>query len=131
MINDISAGCLVFDKSNKVLLIKTSKGYEMPKGKREKDEKILDCAKRETEEETGINPIVTGYLGHYLSRKDRLVLFFLAQKKSGEIKPNEKEDIISVDWFSLDVAKKKIIPEQKHLIYLFSKKEDKYDKRKI
>ena len=47
------AGCILLDKNNKVALVcKDGKKFSFPKGHLEEGETIIECALRETEEET-------------------------------------------------------------------------------
>ena len=56
-----AAGIVVvkFDDNNDclVLVLQSSKGYDLPKGRVEDGETPLDCARRETLEETGISDL--------------------------------------------------------------------------
>ena len=47
------AGCILLDKNNKVALVcKDGKKFSFPKGHLEEGETLIECALRETEEET-------------------------------------------------------------------------------
>lgn len=55
-----AAGIVVFkqfEDSDKVLILKSKKGYDLPKGRLENNESSLNCAIRETLEETGISDL--------------------------------------------------------------------------
>lgn len=49
------AGCVLLskDKTKVALVIRKENEYSFPKGHKEKNEKLIECALRETEEETG------------------------------------------------------------------------------
>ena len=53
-------GCILLskDKTKVALVVRKENEYSFPKGHVEKNEKIIDCALRETEEETGRIPIL-------------------------------------------------------------------------
>ena len=101
-----SCGCIVID-NNKVLLVQQRKGnWGFPKGRVEKNETECETAIREVKEETNIDVIIEDknkkYIDNYFSRKDELkeVVFFLAKRIGGEIRPQEKE-IKNVEWVDL------------------------------
>jgi len=55
-----AAGIIIFkeiDGVKKILILKSNKGYDLPKGKINHTEDPITCALRETEEETGINDL--------------------------------------------------------------------------
>jgi len=60
-----AAGIIIFkkiDDADKILVLKSKKGYDLPKGRLEPGESSLGCAVRETLEETGIDDL-DFYLG--------------------------------------------------------------------
>ena len=55
-----AAGIIIFkkiDDADKILVLKSKKGYDLPKGRLEPGESSLNCAVRETFEETGIDEL--------------------------------------------------------------------------
>ena len=101
-----SCGCIVIE-NNKVLLIQQKKGnWGFPKGRVEKNETECETAIREVKEETNVDVMIEDknkkYIDTYYSRKDELkeVVFFLAKRIGGEIRPQEKE-IKNVEWVDL------------------------------
>ena len=50
-----AAGCIVQDDAGNMLLISRNNRWDLPKGKVEEGETLLQAALRETEEETGVN----------------------------------------------------------------------------
>mgnify|MGYP002624933074 CR=1 FL=1 len=51
-----AAGCVLHDDAGNMLLIRRNGRWDLPKGKVEAGETLLQAAMRETEEETGIRP---------------------------------------------------------------------------
>ena len=54
-----AAGCVVHDDAGNMLLISRNNRWDLPKGKVEPGETLLQAALREVEEETGITPLPT------------------------------------------------------------------------
>ena len=124
-------------KDNKILMVQENKDgikgkWGMPAGKLEDNETILECAIRETKEETNINIGVKGLIRIDQSTSSigqLIILYFLGEYISGDIKFDGKE-ISDVKWMSekeilsikdnirgketieeiLSLAKKKCIP---------------------
>ena len=106
MKNVKSCGCIVIE-NNKVLLIQQKRGmWGFPKGHVEKNETECETAIREVKEETNVDVIIEDknkkYIDTYYSGKDEFkeVVFFLAKRIGGEIRPQEKE-IKNVEWVDL------------------------------
>ncbi len=90
-----SAGFIVFNKDKFLLLHYGAGHWDFPKGHIEQGEKIEETARRELEEETGINDIyiVPGFeekLEYFFKRDGKTVhkevVFFLAETKTSTIK---------------------------------------------
>ena len=101
-----SCGCIIIE-NNKVLLVQQRKGnWGFPKGRVEKNETECETAIREVKEETNIDveieDINKKYIDTYFTKKNvsKEVVFFLAKRIGGEIKPQEKE-IQNVEWVDL------------------------------
>ena len=94
-------------KDNKILMVQENKDgikgkWNMPAGKLEDNESIIECAIRETKEETNINISIKGLISiqQISSLNNQLIiLYFLGEFISGEIKFNGKE-ISNVKWMS-------------------------------
>jgi 8-oxo-dGTP diphosphatase len=105
----VITGCVVQDK-NRILMVQEGQGLEkelwnFPSGKLENNEKILNAAIREVEEETGYKISISGLLGVYnfISINNDHVIFFcyVGQVDTGILKYDNNE-IINVEWLSLD-----------------------------
>ena len=101
-----SCGCIIIE-NNKVLLIQQKKGnWGFPKGRIEKKGTEVETAIREVKEETNldvkIEDVNKKYVDSYFAKKNEFkeVVFFLAKRIGGEIKPQEKE-IKNVEWVDL------------------------------
>ena len=104
-----SCGCIIIE-DGKVLLVKHNAGHwDFPKGHMEEGETEEQTAIREVKEETNIDVIIPDinkkYVIHYSPKLGvvKEVVFFIASKKDGEEKRQEKE-IEKVDWIELNKA---------------------------
>ncbi len=104
-----AAGGIVYNGQNQLLAIKRLGKWDLPKGKREKDESIEECAVREVAEECGIKPpIITGRANdtfHVYEYKNSFALkqtYWFTMKSAGdcELTPQTEEDITEVKWLS-------------------------------
>jgi len=97
-----AAGGKVLNFKNEVLFIYRFDRWDLPKGKLEKGESIVDCAVREVEEECGVTnltikkPLETTY--HIFQRKNKTILkitywFLMKTDFSGVLIPQEEEAI--------------------------------------
>jgi 8-oxo-dGTP diphosphatase len=105
----VIAGCVVQD-NNRILMVEEGLGVEkelwnLPSGRLENNEKILNAAIREVEEETGYKISISGLLGIYnfISINNDHVIFFcyIGQVATGILNYDNNE-IINVKWLSLD-----------------------------
>jgi 8-oxo-dGTP diphosphatase len=105
----VIAGCVVQD-NNRILMVQEGQGVEkglwnFPLGKLENNEKILNAAIREVEEETGFKISISGLLGIYnfISINNEHAIFFcyVGQVTTGILKYDNNE-IINVKWLSFD-----------------------------
>jgi 8-oxo-dGTP diphosphatase len=109
-----AAGCLVYrhgEDGIEVLVAHRPRydDWDFPKGKLEDGESELECAIRETEEETGY----TGDIGdelpadHYVVRdRDKTVRWWLLRQTGGQFVENDEVD--EVVWLSPDAAAKRL-----------------------
>jgi 8-oxo-dGTP pyrophosphatase MutT (NUDIX family) len=78
--------------------------WSLPKGKRRRDETILECALREVREETGLHCLAGDELNdiRYHDRKGRLkhVRYWAMQTLAGSFEPNDEVD--EVRWVPLE-----------------------------
>ena len=117
-----SFGCIVIE-NNKVLLIQQKKGiWGFPKGHVEKNETECETAIREVKEETNldvkIEDVNKKYVDSYFAKKNEFkeVVFFLAKRIGGEIKPQENE-IKKVEWVDLIEAINRITMKSTKILY--------------
>lgn len=101
----IVVSCLVRDAIEQVLLVRHHRrGWEMPQGKVEEGESLIEALYREVREETGVT-IETGPLAAVwskLSPPSALILGFLARYQSGEL--TTSDECPEVGWFTADRA---------------------------
>ncbi len=101
-----SAGCICFDASGRVLLIRYYSHYSFPKGHIEEGETRGEAALRETEEESGIRAEIISSPVVVPSQKagdERAVFFFPSIYLSGEPKGQEGETD-GAFWLDVDEA---------------------------
>lgn len=129
-----SCGCIIIE-NNKVLLIKQTRGHwGFPKGHVEDNETERETAIREVKEETNLDVRIEGnnaYREEYITDKGKLkeVVYFIAKKTGGEIKPQEQE-ISKIEWVSFKEAKKRISYDNtRELFVKILKEEDLMDEK--
>ena len=100
--------CLVTtDPQGRILLIRTTKaGWELPGGRVELGEDLLDAARREALEESGCRVEVGRLTGVYMS-VDAATLLLVFRATSTTIQPNpdpDDEDALEAGWFPAEDA---------------------------
>ena len=111
----IAAGGIVKNEEGKTLIIFRRGYWDLPKGKVEKGEKIINASQREVEEETGVSidslheeAIIT-YHCYRLKGKDCIkeTHWYHMQAKPGQtkLKPQTEEDIEQALWATDDEIK--------------------------
>lgn len=105
----VIVGCLI-EKDGKFLFINEDGKWNQPCGWLELCENILEGAKREAEEETGIEVEITDFLGVYTlikQKKDKILhavkLIFIGKPTGKEKKSSET---LKIGWFSPQEIKK-------------------------
>ena len=110
-----AAGGFVLNENNEVLMMFRRGKWDLPKGKMDKKETFEECAKRETEEETGLknirllSPLITTY--HTYHEGSKYVLKetkWFMMKISGQQKliPQATEQITKLEWVERNALKK-------------------------
>ena len=117
-----SCGCIIIE-NNKVVLIQQKKGnWGFPKGRIEKNETEVETAIREVKEETNLDVKIEDpdkkYIDTYFAKKNEFkeVIYFLAKRIGGEIKPKENE-IKNVEWVDLSEAINRITMKSTKFLY--------------
>jgi 8-oxo-dGTP pyrophosphatase MutT (NUDIX family) len=109
-----AAGGLVERTDNKLLFIFRNNKWDLPKGGVEKNELIIEAAKREVTEETGAaDLIVQNQLSetyHIFKKGKRFRLkktywFRMSTNYTGHLKPQIEEGILKAEWISKDGIK--------------------------
>jgi 8-oxo-dGTP pyrophosphatase MutT (NUDIX family) len=103
-----AAGGLVLNPEKKVLAMYRRGCWDMPKGKTEKGETLVETAVREVQEETGLQQLevqkflITTYHSFWQPQKQRRVLkishWFLMQTADTKLVPQTEEDIERLEW---------------------------------
>ena len=101
----IVVSCLIRDAADRLILVRHHRrGWEVPQGKVEEGESLMEALHREVLEETGVT-VETGPLAAVwskLSPPSALILGFLARYQSGEL--TTSEECPEVGWFTADRA---------------------------
>lgn len=128
-LNIEAAGGVVLNSTNKILLIKRLNKYDLPKGKKEKGEKIVQCAVREVEEECGISnlQIIKKLYPtfHVYKLNNELILkttnwFLMKYKGNKTLKPQLSEEITEAKWIDLKNFKLKPEDTYPNIIYVLN-----------
>lgn len=100
-------GCILLSKDKKKvgLVVRKENEYSFPKGHKENNEKLIECALRETEEETGrkLKLITTKYTKHkyYTEKEGNITVYMYYATDDGVtnkiIKDHDKEKMVWID----------------------------------
>jgi 8-oxo-dGTP pyrophosphatase MutT (NUDIX family) len=102
-----AGGGLVINKSGEVLLIFRRGKWDLPKGKLDGNESLIECAVREVQEETGLKNLEIGkeiettyhtYIefGKHILKESHW--FQMKSKIEEPLKPQFEEDITAIKW---------------------------------
>lgn len=109
-VNIDAAGGVVINSNKNILFIKRLNKWDLPKGKREKNEPLKTCAVREVEEECGINNLeIIQKLSptfHIYTLNGENILktthwFLMKYRGTQPLKPQISEDISEALWVDL------------------------------
>jgi len=108
-LHTVVVGCLVRNSSNAVLLIRHHKrGWEIPQGRVENGENLIDALRREVREEAGVE-IEIGPLAavwSMISKSPAVIFTFLGHYKSGDLETNGDSE--EAGWFNESEAVEKV-----------------------
>ena len=102
-----AAGGVVFNQQKKVLFIRRSGIWDLPKGKIDKGEGERECAVREVEEETGVkgleitDGLKSSYHIYWHTSKwflKKTYWFFMKTESDEALKPQLEEEITEARW---------------------------------
>lgn len=126
-----AAGGVVKNGHGEYLFIHRLGKWDLPKGKLEEDEKVRSAAKREVEEECGVD---VDYLGakfcttyHTYTMRGKVVLkqtnwYEMGVNKSPELTPQLEEDIDQAEWINIREGFEKIAENTYPLILDIAKR---------
>lgn len=112
----IAAGTITFNKEGKILMMFRKGSWDLPKGKADPGESIAETAKRETQEETGLqeiqiikelNPTCHVYFEPRVNAWIcKTTYWFIAHwHGKGLLIPQAEEGITALEWMDLEQAK--------------------------
>ena len=110
-----TAGCMIIDDDGQhVVVLYTSDGLELPKGRIGKKESMSEAAIREAEEEAGVKCKVKDLTPIMIDD----TAFFVAEFVSGEVKPSgdAEKRIKDAGWVTIDYAAKNLVKSQRSVI---------------
>ena len=124
-----AAGGIVQNKDNKILFIYRLGKWDLPKGKKDKGEKIKDCAVREVEEETNTKVKIIKRnctTWHTYTRYKKFILKKTVWYKmkcidDSKMKGQKKEKIEKVRWMENKIINEILINSFKSLSYVVKK----------
>ncbi|MCH2023114.1 MAG: NUDIX domain-containing protein [Saprospiraceae bacterium] len=111
-----AGGGLVFNEKKEILAIKRLGFWDLPKGKQDEGEKILETAIREVKEETGINDLIPGdficdtyhtYKSNTGKRILKWSVWYKMTTKDEILIPQAEEDIELAIWMNVHELKNK------------------------
>jgi 8-oxo-dGTP pyrophosphatase MutT (NUDIX family) len=117
----VAAGGLVTNEENEILCIYRKGFWDLPKGKVDQGEKIIDAAVREVEEETGVVAIITNFeptiTYHTYVMNGQFCIketywYSMKANINNQLKPQLEEDITAIEWIN-----SKNFEEKKELFY--------------
>jgi ADP-ribose pyrophosphatase YjhB (NUDIX family) len=106
-----AAGGIVTDNQGRMLFIFRRNKWDLPKGKIEENEGIIEGARREIQEETGIEQLVAHHqittTYHLYEINGAMILkpshwFYFSTENPNHTKPQTEEEITEVKWFDRD-----------------------------
>lgn len=134
----VGFGVMILNSKNQVLLGKRNEDpkkassalrgegtWTCPGGKLDFGESLVDGAKREVKEETGLDVKKLEFFSLTDERAPEVQFItagFLCKKYSGKVKTMEPEEITEWQWFDMDNLPKPMYPPSKHMINNFCDK---------
>ncbi len=103
----VVVGGLIRNDADDILLIRHHRrGWEMPQGRVEEGEDLMEAFHREVLEETGVEvaPLSLAAIYSKVSPPSAVIFNFLARYKSGE--PRTSDESLEVKWFSETEARR-------------------------
>ena len=130
-----AAGGIVQNREKKILFIYRLGKWDLPKGKKDKGEKIKNCAVREVEEETNTKVKIekkTCVSWHTYTRYKKFILKKTVWYKmkcidDSKMKGQKKEKIEKVRWMENKIINEILINSYKSLSYVMKKYYNKYE----
>jgi 8-oxo-dGTP pyrophosphatase MutT (NUDIX family) len=128
----VAAGGLVLNEQNELLMMFRRGHWDLPKGKLDDGETILECAVREVKEETGLQNIVPGkkigttvheYFDiHVLNFVQKETHWFEMNAKNDQaLIPQTDEDIVELKWVQKKDIEKYLKQSYKNIIDIIKK----------
>jgi len=111
----VAGGGVVYETRRRqvyVVLIYRKGYWDLPKGKREPNEGLEECAVREVAEEINITPVIHSFLGTTVHSYERdgaierktTYWYAMSAEDTDRMKPESVEEIEKVSWYPLNTA---------------------------
>jgi 8-oxo-dGTP diphosphatase len=129
----LGVGVIVLSQDKKHVLLGERKNafkagwLGMPGGRVEGNEAIVETAKRELQEEAGLDADQVSYVGvvrEWQGTYSFIHFGFIVTKFSGEVTNREPEKCTGWEWYSLNNLPKKILPGHKSILDIYLAKEN-------
>jgi 8-oxo-dGTP pyrophosphatase MutT (NUDIX family) len=122
----VEAGGGVVEKNGKFLMILRKKKWDLPKGKKDKNEDIKACAMREVAEETGVLATVDWKITaiwHTYMQNQKYILkkthwYAMTCKDDSGMKPQKVEGIKDVKWMTMGEMQEALVDSYRSLRYV-------------
>lgn len=122
----IEAAGGVVEKQGHILMIYRKGRWDMPKGKLDEGESVLRCARREVEEETGVqvrvDKKIVAVWHTYISNKKYIMKkthwYAMTCKSDQNMAPQKDEGIKKVEWMSMDQVRSALHDSYRSIRYV-------------
>jgi 8-oxo-dGTP diphosphatase len=112
----VGVGAVLTNAAGQVLLVRTAKaGWELPGGRVESGEDLLQALAREISEEAGAQSSIERLVGVYAhTRQDLLTLIFRGTSTTASPAPRADDKVLEARWFDAAEALRQVTHAREH-----------------